>query len=88
MIVLSPNEEWKAAHPGAIIGVLEVSGMRNRSTSPYGCPGTEGAPSARRYPRELTMLRTECDRGAANGASRVTTGDGALWTLRSFLNQD
>jgi len=34
MIPVTPTDAWKAAHPGAIIGLLELSGVDNSSPDP------------------------------------------------------
>jgi DNA/RNA-binding domain of Phe-tRNA-synthetase-like protein len=34
MLLISATDEWKAAHPGAIIGLLELSGVVNTQKSP------------------------------------------------------
>ena len=34
MISISGTDEWKAAHPGAIIGLLELSGIKNTQKCP------------------------------------------------------
>jgi DNA/RNA-binding domain of Phe-tRNA-synthetase-like protein len=34
MLPISATEEWRAAHPGAIIGLLELSGLENSGSSP------------------------------------------------------
>ena len=33
MLAISATEEWRAAHPGAIIGLLELSGLENSGSS-------------------------------------------------------
>ena len=33
MIQLSVTDEWRAAHPGASIGLLEISGLTNNRGS-------------------------------------------------------
>ncbi len=33
MLIISGTDEWKKAHPGAVIGLLEISGVDNRSDS-------------------------------------------------------
>ena len=33
MLVISATEEWRTAHPGATIGLLELSGLENTSSS-------------------------------------------------------
>ena len=34
MIVITGSAEWSAAHPGAIIGLLELAGVENTLSSP------------------------------------------------------
>jgi len=34
MLTISTTDDWHAAHPGAIIGLLEISGAENRVSSP------------------------------------------------------
>ena len=33
MLEISATEEWRTAHPGASIGVLELSGLENKGSS-------------------------------------------------------
>jgi DNA/RNA-binding domain of Phe-tRNA-synthetase-like protein len=37
-VAISASEQWKEAHPRALVGVLEVSGVDNRAP----CPGLDG----------------------------------------------
>jgi len=34
MLQISQSDEWRTAHPGAVIGLLEISGVVNTQTSP------------------------------------------------------
>jgi DNA/RNA-binding domain of Phe-tRNA-synthetase-like protein len=34
MLLISATDEWRAAHPGAVIGILEISGADNAHSSP------------------------------------------------------
>jgi len=34
MLTISPTNEWRSAHPGAIIGILELSGVAQPTSSP------------------------------------------------------
>ena len=34
MLSISATDEWRASHPGATIGLLELSGLENGGASP------------------------------------------------------
>ena len=34
MLSISTTDEWRNTHPGATIGILEISGVENTHTSP------------------------------------------------------